>query len=108
MAHGVKLESLSMTDLQSLISDAQKALSVKVEAERGELLKKLQALDAIAPAKSNTSKQRSASSYTHKHPKSGHEWLGRGNVPDAWSDIVPKDVTKEERAQLLAPYRVER
>ncbi|MBP2564500.1 hypothetical protein J2766_001059 [Agrobacterium tumefaciens] len=107
MAHGVKLDTLSMEDLQSLIGDAQKALSVKVDMERAELMKKLQALDAIAPAKVSAGRQRNASAYTHKHPKSGHEWLGRGNVPEAWSDILPKDATKEDRARLLAPYRID-
>ncbi|WP_025593041.1 hypothetical protein [Agrobacterium tumefaciens] len=80
MAHGVKLDTLSMEDLQSLINDAQKALSVKVDAERTELLKKLSALDAISKPAKAPERQRSAAKPTHRLPN-GAEWSGRGGIP---------------------------
>lgn len=110
MAHGVKLEDLSMEDLQSLISDAQKALSAKVSAERSELIKKLEALDAIdKPIRQagNTPKTRNAPLYTYVHPDSGNKWGGRGDVPSEWKDIIPANAVAAERKKALAPYRVD-
>lgn len=101
------LESLSIPDLQTLIADAQKALASKVNAERAELQRKLQELDAIAaPPASSEPRKRSASNYTHVHPKNGHRWLGRGSTPKEWQDIITEDMTKEQRAAELAKHRV--
>ncbi len=109
MAHGIKLDTLSMEDLQTLITDAQKALSVKVNAERSELIRKLEALDAIVPARTlPQTRKRSSLGYTHVHPESGHEWEGRGSIPKEWQDIVPKGSTKEFKDEKLKPYRVNR
>lgn len=108
MAHGLKLDGLSMTDLQQLIADAQKALGDKVEGERAELLRKLQALDSIAKPPKAPSRSRSQPSYTHVHPRNGHEWLGRGEPPEAWQDIVSKEDKGEARKAKLKPYRVNR
>ena len=84
MAHNVKLDTLSMTDLQQLIADAQKALGDKVEGERAELLKKLSALDAIAkPTKAAAStRQRAAPQPKYRSKKNPDlTWAGRGGTP---------------------------
>jgi DNA-binding protein H-NS len=109
MAHGVKLDGLSLEDLTALIADAQKALATKVDAKRQELQKQLAELDAISkPSKAATAgRQRNPSSYTHVHPKNGHEWLGRGGVPQQWQDIVSKDDVPEVRREKIRPYRKE-
>lgn len=82
MAHGVKLDTLSMEDLQALITDAQKALSVKVEAERSELLKKLSALDAISKPAKAPERQRNSPKPTHRSKKNPElTWSSRGGRP---------------------------
>lgn len=85
MAHGIKLDILSMEDLQSLIADAQKALASKVETERSELLKKLSALDAISKPAKVPERQRSAAKPTHRLPN-GSEWSGRGGIPRSFKE----------------------
>lgn len=107
MTHGIKLDTLSMEDLNALIADAQKALAGKVDAKRAELQKELAALDAISSTgkASAAPRQRTPSSYTHVHPHNGHEWLGRGGVPKQWLDIVSKDDKPEVRREKIKPYK---
>lgn len=105
----VDLSGLDLEGLNSLIEEATKLRDKKVDEKRAELMKQLEALDAFSrPSKASTTRQRSQSSYTHVHPKSGHEWLGRGGVPEAWQDIVSKDDASEVRRDKLKPYRVDR
>ncbi|WP_167497122.1 H-NS histone family protein [Agrobacterium pusense] len=98
MAHGVKLDTLSMEDLQALITDAQKALSVKVEAERSELLKKLSALDAISKPAKAPERQRNSPKPKYRTP-AGDEWSGRGGIPKVFKELGVQ--TKEDMAKYL-------
>lgn len=99
MAHGVKLETLSMSDLQSLIADAQRALTGKVDAERAELMKKLQALDAISGKAPKTERGRSSPKPQYRGPN-GEEFSGRGGIP-RWA----KELGVKDKAGL-EPYRI--
>lgn len=102
------LSGLDLDGLNQLIEDATKLRDQKVDEKRAELLKQLAALDAIAKPVKLPARQRSQSSYTHVHPKNGHEWLGRGGVPKQWLDIVSADDSPEVRRDKIKPYRVER
>ncbi len=104
----VDLSGLSLEELNTLIDEAGKLRDKLVEEKRADLLKQLQALDGMASKKVSARRQRSASNYTHRHPKTGHEWLGRGGVPKEWRDIITDGMTKEQRADELAKYRVEK
>ena len=87
MAHGVKLDGMSIEDLRALAEDVRQALSEKVDAERQELLKRLSALDAIsAPGKgSNASKKRAAARADSYEGPEGETWAGRGGLPK-WAE----------------------
>lgn len=98
MAHGIKVDGLSIPELQSLIEDAQKALSAKVEAERSELLKKLSALDAISKPAKAPERQRNSPKPMYRTP-SGDEWSGRGGIPKVFKELGVQ--TKEDMAKYL-------
>lgn len=103
MTNSLKLEALSVSELQRLIGDAQKALAAKVNAERSELLKKLEALDAIdQPTKRatpNTSKNRGAKPKEFRGP-SGREYANTGSIP---KELRALGVTDKAG---LEPYRI--
>lgn len=103
----IDLSGLDLDGLNNIIEEATKLRDQKVEEKRSELLKQLQALDAISkPAKTAPAKSRSQPNYTHKHPTSGHVWQGRGGVPQEWRDLIPDGASKEERAAVLAKHRI--
>lgn len=83
MAHGVKLDSLSMDDLKALIADAQAALAAQVDAKRQELQRQLAELDAISqPAKAAPSRQRAAPAPKYRSKANPDlTWAGRGGQP---------------------------
>jgi hypothetical protein len=99
MAHSIKLDDLSMSDLQSLIADAQRALTGKVDAERAELMKKLHALDAISGKSSKAERGRSSPKPQYRGPN-GEEFSGRGGIP-RWA----KELGIKDKAGL-EPYRI--
>lgn len=103
----VDITGLDLEGLNSLIEEAMKLRDAKVDEKRADLLKQLHALDALAkPSKSSATRVRSASTFTHKHPVSGHLWLGRGGVPKEWRDLIPDGTSKEERSAILSKHRV--
>ncbi len=103
----IDLSGLNLDELNAFIDEATRLRDQKVQEKRAELLKELQALDAISAPKSAAGRQRNASSYTHKHPKNGHQWLGRGGVPKEWQDIIPEGASAEERRAILAKHRID-
>lgn len=103
----IDLSGLDLEGLNTLIEDATKLRDQKVDDKRAELLKQLEALDAIGkPVKSVAQKVRNNSGYTHKHPTNGSIWAGRGGVPHEWRDLIPEGTTADERKATLAKHRV--
>ncbi len=110
MATPTDVSKLSLDDLDLLIKDATQRRDELIDEKRKGLLAELAKLDALSGKATATPKQgktRAASRYTHVHPKNGHQWLGRGGVPQEWSDIVNKDDAREVRQEKLKPYRTE-
>ncbi len=110
MASKHDFSGLSLEELNEVIEEASSLRTSKIEARRKELQAELAKLDSLtvkAPA-AKPERSRAAAGYTHVHPKSGHEWLGRGGVPKAWQDIVGKDDPAPIRQEKLKPYRVDR
>lgn len=103
----IDLSGLNLDELNAFIDEATRLRDQKVQEKRAELLKELQALDAMQSQKPAVARQRNASTYSHKHPKSGHMWLGRGGVPKEWQDIIPEGTAAEKKREILAQYRVE-
>jgi DNA-binding protein H-NS len=82
MAAKPDLESLSIADLQALIADAQKVLGAKVQAERAELQRKLQELDAIAAPAATDSRKRALPEPKYRSLRDPSQtWAGRGGTP---------------------------
>lgn len=107
MAHGVKLDTLSLDDLRALIDDAQKVLLDKATARRQEIekarQKELAELDALikpkAPATIET-RPRPPRKKLFRHPVSGNEYGNTSAIPNEFKELGVK--TKED----LEQYRI--
>jgi DNA-binding protein H-NS len=101
MAHGVKVDSLSMEELQQLIADAQKALSDKVAEKRQALMKELSALDAIAKPSSASVKRASPQAKYRSQKNPDLTWAGRGGRPK-WLEAEMQETEKPLEAFLIS------
>lgn len=94
----VDLSGLDLEGLNSLIEDATKLRDQKVEEKRAELMKQLQALDAIGkPTKAGTSRRASPPAL-YRGPQ-GEEWSGRGGIPRWARDLGA--TSKEDMQKYL-------
>lgn len=97
MAHGVKLDSLSLEDLKALINDAHAALAARIEVKRQELKKQIEELDAMsALAKpAALSKKTNPVKVTHRGPN-GETWTSRGQKPKWLQALIDKGHDESE------------
>lgn len=94
MAHNVKLETLSMDDLQQLVTEAQKVLADKADTKRKELLEQLAQLDSLTgkPVTPVTpvTRVRQSPKPMYRAPD-GYEWSGRGAIPRVFKELGVTD-----------------
>lgn len=80
-------DSMSLTDLDNILSKAQAARSKKVEARRAELLAELAELDRDTPASpSKVTRTRVKSAERLYQDDKGNSWKGFGPIPQWLKD----------------------